>query len=80
MSIFNVGTGREPAEIGVAEYQKPDYQQFEKLANVNMQLKQAELEKAQKKTKEWGDILSTDFSTKYSIEQSRFVQKKIQRP
>lgn len=78
MSIFNVGTGREPAEIGVAEYQKPDYQQFEKLANVNMQLKQAELEKAQKKTKEWGDILSTDFSTKYSIEQSRFVQKKIQ--
>lgn len=78
MSIFNVGTGREPAEIGVAEYQKPDYQQFEKLANVNMQLKQAELEKAQKKTKEWGDILNTDFSTKYAVEQSQYVQKNIQ--
>ena len=78
MGLFNVGIGREPAEIGVAEYQKPDYQQMDKLANVNMHLKQAELEKAQKKTKEWGDILSTDFSTKYSIEQSRFVQKKIQ--
>lgn len=78
MSIFNVGTGREPAEIGVAEYQKPDYQHFEKLANVNMQLKQAELEKAQKKTKEWGDILNTDFSTKYAVEQSQYVQKNIQ--
>jgi hypothetical protein len=78
MSIFNVGTGREPAEIGVAEYQKPDYQQFEKLANVNMALKQQELEKAQKKTKEWGDILNTDFSTKYAVEQSQYVQKNIQ--
>ena len=74
MSIFNVGTGREPAEIGVAEYQKPDYQQFEKLANVNMQMKQAELEKAQKKTKEWGDILNTDFSTKYAIEQANVIK------
>ena len=78
MSIFNVGTGREPAEIGVAEYQKPDYQQFEKLANVNMALKQQELEKAQRKTKEWGDILNTDFSTKYAVEQSQYVQKNIQ--
>jgi hypothetical protein len=78
MSIFNVGTGREPAEIGVAEYQKPDYQQFDKLASVNMQMKQAELEKAQKKTKEWGDILNTDFSTKYAVEQSQYVQKNIQ--
>jgi hypothetical protein len=77
MSIFNVGTGREPAEIGVAEYQKPDYQQFEKLANVNMQLKQAELEKAQKKTKEWEDILTKDYSTEYTIEQSQLINKRM---
>ena len=52
MGILNVGIGREPSEIGVAEYQNPDYQQFDKLDNINMHLKQAELEKAQRKTKE----------------------------
>lgn len=77
MSIFNVGTGREPAEIGVAEYQKPDYQQFEKLANINMHLKQAELEKAQKKTKDWEDILTKDYSTEYTVEQSQLINKKM---
>lgn len=77
MSLFNVGAGREPAEIGVAEYQKPDYQQYDKLAAANMRLKQHQLEKEQQKTKGWEDILTKDYTTKYGIEQVQFVQNGV---